>query len=486
MTYGKDGILKENPKYILINTAFKHDIEGSEPLKFGLHKANQAWALTLHKAGIINKKDINILLTGLLKLEKEDFELNEAYGDIYNSFSIGLYNLIGEKEGLLHIARPRREAVNISYLIALKEKVYILIDEILALLSIFLKVSKNNKETIMPDLTYLHHAQPTTFAHYILTFAFPLLRELDKLELLFNHIDSSPAGSGSVNGTSLPINREYVKKLLSFSKISLHTRDAMWQVDTPIELISILSSTMTNINRFVDELQIFNTSEFSLIKLPDSMCRASVIMPQKQNPYPLAYIRGVAGEVLGKTASYSAYGKIPSGNPDSRTFIYIDLLKILDKVIGAIHLFGAVLEDIEFNKELALERVKNSFLFATDIADWLVLNDNIPYKKAHEIVGAVIRKMQENKINASEIDILMFKELYPETKLTNEILHKLIDPKHIVNSRTSLGGANDLENIWETLEKSISKNKQKTNNKTMDFTFLTNEIAKILKGGEND
>ncbi len=91
----------------------------------------------------------------------------------------------------------------------------------------------------MPDLTYLHHAQQTTFGHYILTFLFPILRELDKLELAFSHIDSSPAGSGSVNGTRLSIDREYAKELLSFSKISLHTRDAMWQVDTPIELISI-------------------------------------------------------------------------------------------------------------------------------------------------------------------------------------------------------------------------------------------------------
>ena len=480
MTYGKDGILKEDPKDILIHTAYNHDIEGSDILKFGLHKADQAWALTLYKANIVNSDDIKILMDGLIELEISDFELNPEFGDIYNSKSVALQNEIGSIEGYIHAGRPRREAINIAYLITLKKDILDFYSSIIDLITMLLKQSKKYENSVMTDFTYLHHAQPTTFGHYLLTFLFPLLRELEKLELAFSHIDSSPAGSGSVNGTRLPIDREYTKTLLSFSNISLHTRDAMWQTDVPIEVISILSSTMTNLNRLVDELQIFNTAEFSLIKLPDSLCRASVIMPQKQNPYPLTYIRGVASEILGKTASYSAYGKIPSGNPDSRTFVYVDILKIIKKSVGAIKLLDAVLENISFNENVAYNRVLNSYLYATDISDWLLLNDKIEYKQAHKIVGAVIRDMQKNAKKPFEIKAKYFKK-YIETSLTDDILQFLIKPENIVKSRTSEGGANDMNTLWNKVQKEITNAKEQYDNMKFDFTFMESEIKKIRK-----
>ena len=480
MTYGKDGILKEDPKDILINTAFHHDIDGSDVLKFGLHKADQAWALTLYKAGLINDKDFSILLEGLLSLEKDDFELNPAYGDIYNSKSKALQSKIGDIEGYIHTGRPRREAVNIAYLITLKQLISDLYSTMITLANGMIDQSEKYSQTIMPDMTYLHHAQPTTFGHYLMTFLFPLLRELEKLDLAFSHIDSSPSGSGSVNGTRLPVDREYAKKLLSFSNITLHTRDAMWQVDTPIEIVSILSSTMTNLNRLVDELQIFNTMEFSLIKLPDSLCRASVIMPQKQNPYPLAYIRGIAGEVLGKTSSYSAYGKITSGNPDSRTFIYLDILNIIQKTIGALKLLDAVMENIKFNETLAYERVSESFLYATDIADWFILHDNIPYKEAHRVVGAVIRDMQNMGLNASQINIKLF-EKYIETSLDEKSLASLIKPENIIQSRTSLGGANDMKNLFEDARSKIETATNNHKDMKLDFSYLQEKIEKVRR-----
>jgi len=480
MTYGKDGILKENPKDILIKTAYTHDIDGSELLKFGLHKADQAWALALYKAGVIPNDKIKILLQGLLDLEKQDFILNPEFGDIYNSKSVALQNIIGDVEGYIHTGRPRREAINIGYLISLKieiEKLYLVLID---LSKTFLALSKKFSDAIMPDLTYLHHAQPTVFGHYVLTFLFPLFRDMEKLQLAYKHINSSPSGSGSVNGTSIPIDREYLKKLLSFSLITLHTRDAMWQVDTPIEVISILSSIMTNLNRLSDELQIFNTQEFSLIKLPDSLCRASVIMPQKQNPYPLTYFRGVASEILGKSASYSAYGKIPSGNPDSRTFVYVDILKSIKKVTGAISLLNVTLQDISFNREVAYERVKNSFLYATDIAEWLTIHKNIPYKEAHKVVGAVIRDMQEKNIKPSDIKSEFF-EKYINVPLDTKTLKKLIEPKNIVKSRTSLGGANDLENIWDEISEKINNFISNYDIMETNMNYLKSEINYVME-----
>ena len=113
--------------------------------------------------------------------------------------------------------------------------------------------------------------------------------------------------------------------------MATHTRDAMWQTDPPIELMAAVVALLVNLNRLGEELQIWCTEEFDFTGFSDDMARASVIMPQKKNPYGLAYLRGLTGQLTGRLASVAAVGKTYSGNPDSRIFIYGDLPRALER-----------------------------------------------------------------------------------------------------------------------------------------------------------
>ena len=442
MTYAKDGILDQDPKEVLIQSAFAHDCKGSEIFIDALQIADVAWALTLHKVGVL--KDFDSLMQALLDLK--NFQLNPKYGDIYNSKNVALKQLSNATKDL-HISRPRREAINVAFYLKLKDELVQFSLTLKNLAKTFLTLAIKYKNTLMSDLTYLQHAQPTTFGHYVLTFLHPLLRDFERVELLYKHLNVSVAGSGSVNGCSFAIDQEYLAKLLDFDGVELHARDAMWRSDLPIELLYVLNSIMANMKRFVDELQIFATAEFGMVQLPSSLSRASVIMPNKQNPYALSYIRGVANELLGKMGSFIAYENGVSGNPDSRTFVYVDSIEMLQKTQGALELFSVVLKDLQLNEKLLASRVKESFFYATDIADWLTLNTELTYEEAHSEVGRVIRFMKEQNLTPSQIQEEFFNYPLPLSELT--------DPYKSIERKKTQGSVGDLNNIIKNADKKI-------------------------------
>jgi len=446
MTYGKDGILNEDPKDILINTAFKHDCKGSEIFFKELQIADIAWYLTLLKAGIF--KDLN-LLDALIKLEK--FDINPKYGDIYNSKNIALKKLTPYAKNI-HFSRPRREAINIAFYIKLRSSLKDFFDEIKNLAKIFIRKANKEKNKIISDYTYLQQAQPTTFGHYMLTFLFPLIRDLERLEILNKHLSYSPAGSGSVNGCSIKIDRFYLASLLGFENVEYHARDSMWRSDIVIEAIVRVESVLANLNRFVEELIIFATSEFDLIKLPDSLSRASVIMPNKQNPYALTYFRGLVNELLGKVVSYFSYEKIISGNPDSRTFVYVDLIENIKKATEALKLIGSVINELKIK-----EKKFNDYFLATEFAEELVKKENLTYEEAHTKVGKAIREAKSKNLQLKDI------------------LKIELDPQKSIQKKNTIGGAGDIENILKKAKEKLNTlNFQKN-----DFSFLNQELKRL-------
>jgi len=447
--YGEGGRLSSSAAPILTKTAYAHDCKDASLLIDGLHKADLAHAIMLYEEGVIPEGVAQKLIRGLIDIQRipaGSFPVNPELGDVYNSKDFSLKSLIGDAAGWIHAGRARREAVNIAYLIAVRKRLEYLAEGIAEFAESLLKLAQTHQDTISPDFTYLLHAHPTSLGHYLGTFLFGVLRDMDRLIESYSRLNRSPAGSGSVNGSSLPLNRERLAELLGFDSVIPHTRDAMWQVDLPMEILSNLAMMMTNLNRFADELQIWNTAEFSYVDLPDSLCRASVIMPQKKNPYPLAYFRGVSSWLTGKMASFGAHGKGVSGNPDSRIFIYGDLPEAIDKTIGALELFSAVLNDIEFRKDILEARVTESYAFTTDLADYLILEEKLDYRTAHHISGRVVKYMIDNgetgdQLTKSHVNKAAEAVAAREIDVPQSLIEKLKSPKEIVAARTSLGGA---------------------------------------------
>lgn len=447
--YGKGGRLGGGAGDELVNSAYQHDCADADVLLEGLNYADLAHAIMLVEQKIIPRKAGSLLIKNLLEIQKiklEDFPIRPELGDVYNSKDALLKKRIGDTAGWLHAGRARREAVNIGYLLAVRARLLRLVGEHISLGEILVEQAEKNVATVMPDFTYLQHAHPTSLGHYILTYVYPMLRDLERLRNSYIHFDQCPAGSGSVNGSRLPLHRHRLMTLLGFGGVISHTRDAMWQPDIPIELMANIVTLLVNINRFAEELQIWSTAEFDMVDFSDELSRASVIMPQKKNPYGLAYIRGLTGSMLGKVSSFAALGKTYSGNPDSRTFIYGELPRSLEKTAGGLRLLKAIIVSMKPNKEVMRRRVMEGFSQATDLADLIMTKKGVDYRAAHQIVGLTVRKSLAAGIAGSQVTSQMLDDSAKEIlgkplRLDEKTIQSALDPRQVIESRQGVGGA---------------------------------------------
>lgn len=447
-TYGVGGRLAKSSGELLIDTAYRHDCEDGKHLLPFLHLSDIAYVLTLKRGNIISDDIASELLDGLKRVNvriENTTLIDHQYGDIYNFKHDLLKNEIGDVAGWIHIGRPRREAINVAYMLCVRQLLVEFFQNFILMSEELLTLVKAHSNTLMPDFTYSHYAQPTSLGHYLGTFLFPMLRDMDRFRGVWNHFDSCPAGSGPTNGTSLPVDRALLKDLLGFSTLTDHSRDAMWQPDPPSECIAAISIYMMNISRICEEFINWNSSEYAYIEMPDDMSRSSVVMPQKKNPYALCYVRGLANESFGKFSSYCAYGSGVSGFPDSRTFIYGDITRTISKADESARLMAGVFSDIDFNKKKLHEKASDYRLYSSELAEYLVITTGVDYRTAHEIVGklvVVVESGDDRTIDYVCAQLITIIDSYPDIRddIDDSSIREIFNPESVIEKRVSIGG----------------------------------------------
>ena len=248
----------------------------------------------------------------------------------------------------------------------------------------------------MPDYTYLQAAQPTTFGHYLQSFAWPMLRDLDRVRGIYDRVDQCPAGIGSSNGSVTTQNRRGLADGLGFRQPVRHARDAMWQADIALEAIRRRGDCGGESRSLAEDLMIFASAEFGFVKLADRHARASKIMPQKRNPFALAFVRATANRLIGVQAGIAAASRTPSGQMDNRLFVYE---AAPDAVRSARE---AALSDrrmrrgaYSFDEARALAALSDRSACATDLVERFMAATGIDYRAAHGVVGGLIRALEE-------------------------------------------------------------------------------------------
>lgn len=440
--------LIEPPAEQLVRTAYAREIGDAAILYEGMSLADIAHVVGLIEANIIPREPGGELLAALLTLHPApplDFALDPAHGDLYSNREAYL-RMLAAPVGWLSAGRARREASTIAYRLAARKRLLNLAAALESCAVAALDLAETHRATLFPDYTYLQPAQPTTFGHYLLTFVYPLLRDLERTRAAFARTNLSPAGAGSVNGSRLPLDRARLAELLGFDGLIPHTRDAMWQADGPIEIAALIASSLVTLDRLAEDLQIFSTAEFGLVELADRHTRTSVIMPQKKNPYSLAYLRGVCGESIGALAAMAAVGKTPSGQIDNRIFAYGDIPRALDQAIGAARLMADVLRGLTVNAELAAKRVGENFIGATDLAEVIMLDCGLEYKAAHNLVSRAVRSALDSgapTLTADLLEAAAQSHLGRSLNLDPATIAEALDPARIVAARSGAGGAGE-------------------------------------------
>jgi len=425
---------------------YKEDIQGSI-----------AHVEMLFKQKIISFKIKNKIIYGLNKIEKEitnkKFEFNKRYEDIHMNIEKRLFQIIGEEAGYVHTARSRNDQVITDFKIWIKYATKEINTSIDKVIKSTLKLAEKNIDTIMPGFTHLKNAQAISFAHYLMSYVEMFIRDKKRFINNLDNLDENPLGVAALSGTSFNIDRYYTTKKLGFKKPTNNSIDTVSDRDFVLDFLYSVTVCSMHISRIAEELIIWSSDGFGLINLSDKVVTGSSIMPQKKNPDLLEYLRGKSGVTYGNLFSMLT---ILKGLPlsyfkdlqDDKEIIF----KSNDTLINCLKIFDEILKNSTANKKRMLELANSGYITATDLADYLVKNHSISFRKAYQKTAAVVNLAEKKKKNLNELNLEELRKIEP--KLTNDVL-KVFDLKNSVNSKKSYGGTS-----FDNIKKMIMKYKK--------------------------
>lgn len=439
----------DGPAPELVEAGFAWEIADAPLLHAGLNLADLGHVLDLHQRGIIPGPAAKDLLRELLVAyvtPADEFPYDAAFGEPYNSRERLFAERLGNTAGWLHAGRPRREAARVALRILLREQTARLVIEAGRFAGTASKVARGHSTVLMPDQTYLQQAQPSTFGHYLLAFVPPALRDGDRLLAALEQVNLSPGGAGCVNGSRLLEDRMTIAELLGFADIIDHTRDAMWQTDTFIDLLATSTSLISNQSKLAEDLEIWASQEFDYVDLAGPYTRSSVLMPQKRNPYALTIVRGAGGVLIGRLTGFLAVVKSPSARSDNLIFAYGEIPRALDLSTKVSALMSGVVNTLTINAERMWEELESGFSQATDLAEYVMLTTGIDYRSAYRIVGSTVRTASKRGLRGLDIttamlDVAAIEVCGSALGIDPEQLAAVLNPENIVATRTAAGGA---------------------------------------------
>ena len=408
----------------------------------------------LIKQKIINKKRGNKIISGLKKIKqqikKNKFNFNEKYEDIHLNIEKKLFTIIGNDAGYLHIARSRNDQVITDFKLWIKKSTKEIISSLNNIIKVLVKKSENNIETIMPGFTHLKNAQPISFAHYLLAYVEMFNRDKKRFTSNIDYIDECPLGVGAISGTSFKIDRNFTAKKLGFKKPTNNSIDTVSDRDFALDFLSSASICAMHISRLAEELIIWNSDIFRLIKFDDKLLTGSSMMPQKKNLDPAELIRGKAGINFG---SLQAMLTIMKGLPlsyykdmqDDKAIVFSSFDTLLESIILA----GELIKNLKPNKERMLALSNEGFTTATDFADYLVRNENLSFREAYKISGKLVSYAEKKGVKLNELN---FNEVIKFRNSLNKKVMNVFDVKNSVNLKSSYGGTS-IKNIKMMINK---------------------------------
>jgi len=420
-------------------------------------KVSKVHVEMLFKQKIISFKIKNKIIYGLEKIEKEiknnKIQLSKKYEDIHMNIEKRLFQIIGDEAGYIHTARSRNDQVITDFKIWIKSSTKEIDLKISTIIKSTLKLAEKNIYTIMPGFTHLKNAQAISFAHYLLAYIEMFNRDKKRFASNLVSLDENPLGVAALSGTTFNIDRNYTTKKLGFKKPTNNSIDTVSDRDFVLDYLYSISVCSMHISRIAEELIIWNSNAYNLISLSDKIVTGSSIMPQKKNPDVLEYLRGKSGVSYGNLFSMLT---ILKGLPLSYFKDLQDDKEIVfranDTIMDCLIILNEFIKNFYPNKKQMFDLANTGHITATDLADYLVSNHSISFRKAYEKTSVIVNLAEKKKKSLSQLSLDELKTVEP--KLTNEVF-KVFDLKNSVKSKKSYGGTS-----FENIKKMIMKYKK--------------------------
>ena len=421
--------------------AFNSSIGVDKRLVFDDITGSIAHVKMLGKQGIIGEDEADEIIKGLNKIEEKlkakTLEVDMTCEDIHTFVEGALISEIGEVGKKMHTARSRNDQVTTDLKLYIKKEGL----EIINYLKIYSKsltnLAKNHTETIMPGYTHLQAAQPVSFAHHLMAYAFMNLRDISRMEACIKRLNELPLGACALAGTTYDIDRDFVANDLGFERVMGNSMDAVSDRDYVMDLASVLSIIAVHLSRLSEELIIWSSPAYKFIEVDDKFATGSSIMPQKKNPDMAELIRGKSARIIGNmNQAFVMMKALPlsyaKDMQEDKEFIFdsIDTIKISLKIMAG------QIKSLSVNKEKMLEACKVGFLNATDLADYLV-KKQVAFRDAHHIAARLVKYAIERNLALEDLDLATYKK---ESDLFEEDVYEAIDLKTCLKNRKSQGG----------------------------------------------
>jgi argininosuccinate lyase len=429
---GTDPLMERFSASIRFDRAlYRYDIEGSK-----------AHAEMLGRIGILTGKEREAIVSGLEEIRQEieagNFVYSNALEDIHMHIESRLIEKTGDAGRKLHTGRSRNDQVSLDMRMFLKEELTNIEGRLTGLQRGLVEKAGQEKMSIMAGYTHMQKAQVVTFAHYLMAYYYMLKRDGDRMRTAKQRLDVLPLGSGALAGSTIPLDREFVREKLGFARISENSMDAVSDRDFVLDAMFSGVTLMIHLSRFAEDMILFSTEEFSYISLPDELCTGSSLMPHKKNPDSLELIRGKTARVIGDlTGMLTLLKGLPlTYNRDLQEDKEL-LFHTIDTVKDGIDIAGLCVKGMSVNRKRMEEAAYRSFMPAVEMAEYLTLK-GMPFREAHGVVGRLVRWCEEENKSLKDLTLA---DLQAHSGLFGDDVFGYIDPRNILANRKTAGGA---------------------------------------------
>ena len=404
--------------------------------------ASRAHAAMLAKQGILSAEDASAIDSGLSQVAAEiaDGKLveNPALEDIHMHVEHRLSELIGPAAGRLHTARSRNDQVATDFKLWVRGAIDEALGQIDAVEGALLTRADEHAATVMPGFTHLQSGQPVTLGHHFMAYREMLVRDRSRFADARARMNESPLGSAALAGTGFLLDRAATATALGFDRPTANSLDAVSDRDFAVDYLHAAALTAVHLSRLAEEIILWASQPFGFVKLPDAWSTGSSIMPNKRNPDAAELVRGHSARIIGDLVAMLvllkglplAYAKdLQDDKPP--VFDAHDLLEL------SLAAMAGMIADLEFVPAKMRSAAAAGHATATDLADWLVREADVPFREAHHIAG---RAVAVAEALGKSLDDLTLAELQAVDQRVTDAGIACLSVESSVASRTSAGG----------------------------------------------
>jgi argininosuccinate lyase len=391
---------------------------------------------------ILSPEDGAAIAGGLAQIRAEieagSFPFRTEHEDIHLNIEARLAELIGAAAGRLHTARSRNDQVATDFRLWVRDAIDRLDRQMQALQAALIGQAERHAGTIMPGFTHLQVAQPVTFGHHLLAYVEMLGRDRGRLGDCRRRLNESPLGAAALAGTSFPIDRDATARALGFDRPAANSLDAVSDRDFALEFLAAAAIAGTHLSRFAEEVVIWTSEPYRFIRLSDAFTTGSSIMPQKRNPDAAELVRAKSGALTGALVTLLTVMKgLPHAYSKDMQEDKLPVFTAADTLELALAATAGMVLDLTVDAAAMRRVAASGFSTATDLADWLVRVLGLPFRQAHHVTGALVRRGEELGKDLAALPLEEMQKIEP--RLTAAVFDVLTVEKSVA-SRTSFGG----------------------------------------------